>query len=223
MTPNKNTTTPRGKRIGNPEDVAAKGELTPAAANQSALIAELRELILSARQSVAQTVNSTLTMLYWQIGRRIRQDVLQSKRAGYGEQIVATLGRQLERDFGRGFGEKNLHRMIQFATVFPDETIVAALRRQLGWTHFKALISLNDPLKRDFYAEMCRIEQWSRRTLEKKISGMLFERTALSKKPDKLMDLDKRVIHLASYLNKMLPRKQLEKKLHASIDQEKLT
>jgi predicted nuclease of restriction endonuclease-like (RecB) superfamily len=151
------------------------------------LLTELRELILSARQAVAQTVNATLTMLYWEIGRRIRQDVLKSKRAGYGEQIVAALGRQLERDFGRGFGEKNLHRMIQFATVFPDEKIVAALRRQLGWTHFKAIIALNDPLKRDFYAEMCRIEQWSTRTLEKKIGGMLFERTALSKKPDKLM------------------------------------
>ena len=132
-------------------------------------------------------MNSTLTVLYWEIGRRIRQDVLKSKRAGYGEQIVAALGRQLEQDFGRGYGEKNLRRMIQFATVFPDEKIVAALRRQLGWTHFKAIIALDDPLKRDFYAEMCRLEQWSTRTLDKKIQSMLFERTALSKKPDKLI------------------------------------
>ena len=151
------------------------------------LLTEVRDLILSARQSVAQTVNSTLTVLYWEIGRRIRQDVLKTKRAGYGEQIVAALGRQLEQDFGRGYGEKNLRRMIQFATVFPDEKIVAALRRQLGWTHFKAIIALDDPLKRDFYAEMCRLEQWSTRTLDKKIQSMLFERTALSKKPDKLI------------------------------------
>jgi len=154
------------------------------------LLSELRELIVAARQNVAQVVNSALTMLYWEIGRRIRQDVLKSKRAGYGEQIVAALGRQLERDFGRGFGEKSLHRMIQFATAFPDEKIVAALRRQLGWTHFKAIIPIDDPLKREFYAEMCRIEQWSTRTLEQKISGMLFERTALSRKPKKLAAME---------------------------------
>ena len=167
--------------------VANAADAVPPAGEAKILLTEVRELILSARQSVAQTVNSTLTMLYWEIGRRIRQDVLQAKRADYGAQIVAALGRQLERDFGRGFGEKNLHRMIQFAAVFPDETIVAALRRQLGWTHFKAIITLDDPLKRDFYAEMCRMEQWSTRTLNQKIQSMLFERTALSKKPEKLM------------------------------------
>jgi len=154
------------------------------------LLSELREIILSTRQTVAQGVNSALAALYWEIGRRIRQDVLKSKRAGYGELIVAALGRQLEREFGRGFGEKNLHRMIQFAVVFPDEKIVAALRRQLGWTHFKTIIPMADPLKRDFYTEMCRIERWSTRTLEKKIDGMLFERTALSKKPEKLAAME---------------------------------
>ena len=57
----------------------------------------------------------------------------------------------------------------------------------MGWTHFRQIIYLDDPLKRDFYAEMCRIERWSTRTLEKKIGGMLFERTALSKKPKELI------------------------------------
>jgi predicted nuclease of restriction endonuclease-like (RecB) superfamily len=94
------------------------------------------------------------------------------------------VGRLLASEFGRGFGEKNLWRMIQFAEVFPDEEIVATLRRQLGWTHFRILIPLKDPLKRDFYAEMCRVERWSTRTLAKKISSMLFERTAISKKPE---------------------------------------
>jgi len=163
---------------------------TPVRPGAKGLLTEVRQMILVTRQTVAQGVNSALATLYWEIGRRIRQDVLKSKRAGYGEQIVAALGRQLEREFGRGYGEKNLHRMIQFATVFPDEKIVAALRRQLGWTHFKAIIPIADPLKRDFYAEMCRLERWSTRTLEKKIGGMLFERTALSKKPAKLAALE---------------------------------
>ena len=86
------------------------------------------------------------------MGRRIRQDILKEKRAEYGEKIVAALGRQLEVEFGRRFSEKNLRRMVQFAEVFPDEKIVAALRRQLGWTHFRTLIPIDDPLKRDFYA-----------------------------------------------------------------------
>jgi len=151
------------------------------------LLKDLRALILAARENVAQNIKSALVVLYWQIGSRIRKDILKEQRAGYGERIVSALGRQLAREFGRGFSIKSLWHMIRFAETFPDERIVSALRRQLSWTHFKAVIYLDDPLKRDFYAEMCRIEKWNTRTLQKKIGGMLFERTALSKKPDQLI------------------------------------
>jgi predicted nuclease of restriction endonuclease-like (RecB) superfamily len=151
------------------------------------LLKDLRELIATARQDVARQVNSTLVLLYWRIGQRIRQDFLKEKRAEYGEQIVSAVSRELAVEFGPGFSEKNLWHMIRFAEVFPDEGILSAVRRELSWTHFKQIIYLDDPLKRDFYAEMCRLERWSTRTLEKKISGMLFERTALSKKPEKLI------------------------------------
>jgi predicted nuclease of restriction endonuclease-like (RecB) superfamily len=160
------------------------------AASPKALLSDVRELILSVRSQVAQTVNAGLTMLYWQIGQRIRQDVLKEKRAEYGEKIVSALGRQLEKEFGRGFSEKTLRHAVRFAEVFPDESIVSALRRQLGWTHFKSIIYLDDRLKRDFYAEMCRVERWNTRTLAKKIGGMLFERTALSRKPAKLAEME---------------------------------
>ena len=99
---------------------------------------------------------------------------------------MPTLSAQLIKEFGVGFNEKNLRRMVQFAETFPDEQIVVTVSRQLGWSHFVAIIPLDDDLKRDFYAEMCRIERWSVRTLRQKISGMLFERTALSKKPVEL-------------------------------------
>jgi predicted nuclease of restriction endonuclease-like (RecB) superfamily len=151
-----------------------------------ALLAEVRELILEARRGVAQAIDSGLTMLYWSVGRRIREDILKEKRAGYGEQIVSALSAQLEGEFGKGFGKRNLFRMIRFAEVFPETRIVSALRTQLGWTHIRRIIALDDPLKRDFYAEMCRVERWSTRTLDKKIDSMLFERTALSRKPAKL-------------------------------------
>lgn len=97
------------------------------------------------------------------------------------------MGRQLEIEFGRGFGEKSLRHMIRFAEAFPDWEIVSALLRQLSWTHFLSIIYLKDPLQRDSYAEMCRIEHWSTRTLQERIQSMLFERTALSKKPDALI------------------------------------
>jgi predicted nuclease of restriction endonuclease-like (RecB) superfamily len=153
-----------------------------------ALLNDLRSLINDARQNVARQVNSTLVMMYWQVGRRIREDILKEKRAEYGQEIVAAVGRQLEREFGRGFEKRNLFRMIRFAEVFPDIPIVSALRTQLGWTHFRQIIPMNDPLKRDFYAEMCRIERWSTRTLEHKISHLLYERTAVAKKPEKVIE-----------------------------------
>ena len=84
-------------------------------------------------------------------------------------------------DYGNNFNEKNLRRMIQFAEVFPDKEIVVTLLRQLSWSHFIALIPLKNDLQRDFYAKMCRVERWSVRTLRKKIDGMLYERTAISK------------------------------------------
>ena len=106
------------------------------------MLADVRDMIFLARQSAAQTMNATLTTLYWQIGRRICRDILQEKRAEYGERIVSALGTQLTREFGRGFGTRNLFRMARFAEVFPDIKIVSALRTQLGWTHFRQIIAL---------------------------------------------------------------------------------
>jgi hypothetical protein len=147
------------------------------------LLTDLRQMILEARVSVARAVNSGLVTLYWHVGRRIRQDILKEKRAEYGQKIVSALGTQLSMEFGRGYSRRNLFQMVRFAEVFPDPQIVQAVPAQLSWTHLVEIIRLDDPLKRDFYTQMCRIERWSTRTLEKKIGGMLFERTALSKKP----------------------------------------
>jgi hypothetical protein len=166
--------------------ISVSGE-SPAAASQHqvvTLIRDLGQMIESARGQIAVAANAALTTLYWQLGYRVRTEVLQGQRAEYGSQIVAAVGRQLEVRHGRGFSEKNLWRMVQFAEMFPEREIVATLLRQLGWTHFRLLIPIKDTLKRDFYAEMCRIERWSTRELRHKIDGMLYERTALSKKPE---------------------------------------
>ena len=148
------------------------------------LVADLRQLIADARLRVAAAINAELTGLYWQVGKRIHQEILGSQRAEYGEEIVSSLSRQLTADFGRGFSAKNLRHMVRLAQAFPNEAIVSALRRQLSWSHLKALIYLDDPLKRDFYIELCRLEGWSSRQLQDRMQSLLFERSALSKKPD---------------------------------------
>uniref|UniRef100_UPI003F60A1AE PDDEXK nuclease domain-containing protein n=1 Tax=Dickeya chrysanthemi TaxID=556 RepID=UPI003F60A1AE len=109
---------------------------------------------------------------------------LEGRRADYGEEVVLTLAAQLVKEYGSSFAVKNLRRMVQCATTFPDEQIVVSLIRQLSWTHFIALIPLKDPLQRDYYAQMASAERWSVRMLRERIDSMLYERTALSKKPD---------------------------------------
>jgi predicted nuclease of restriction endonuclease-like (RecB) superfamily len=159
----------------------------PANAEIATLARELGEMIEAAQRQVAQVVNAALTTLYWQLGHRVRTEILQGRRAEYGTKMVAAVGQQLEARHGRGFGEKSLRHMVRFVAAFPDADIISALRRQLTWSHFKQLIYVEDSLKREFYAEMCRIEGWSTRVLAQKIDGMLYERTALSKKPEHLV------------------------------------
>ncbi len=148
------------------------------------LFGEIRRLIDDSRQQVAVTVNATITTLYWQIGKKINEEILQNTRAEYGKQIVATLSHQLTNEYGRGWGEKQLRHCMRFAEPFPDNQIVYALRRQLSWTHIRMLIFIDNPLKREFYIEMCKIENWFSRQLQERIHSMLYERTAISKKPE---------------------------------------
>jgi predicted nuclease of restriction endonuclease-like (RecB) superfamily len=125
--------------------------------------------------------------MYWRIGKRIHAEVLGGERAGYGEEILPTLSAELVPFYGRGFSARNLWRMVQFAEAVPDEQIVDTLLTRMSWSHFQELLPLKQPLQREFYAEMCRIEGWSVRTLRERIDSMLYERTALSKKPDELI------------------------------------
>lgn len=153
---------------------------------EESLLAEIQEMIEASRKQVSQVVNVALTMLYWNIGKRILQEVLNEERAAYGEQIIGSISHQLVVRYGSQYHEKKLRRMIQFARVFPEKEIVVTLSRQLSWSHFILLIPFKKDLKRDFYIEMCRLERWSVRTLRQKIRSMLFERTVISQKPEEL-------------------------------------
>ena len=126
--------------------------------------------------------------MYWHIGERINRDVLGNQRAEYGKQIVASVSRQLQEEYGpKGFDAKNIHRMMQFAQKFPEEQIVASLMRQLSWTHFLQVLPMKEALQREFYLTLAASERWSVRRLRKEIDGMLYELTAISSKPDELI------------------------------------
>jgi hypothetical protein len=146
------------------------------------LLGDLRSLIESARIRVAGGVNAEMVLLYWDIGERVRKEILNDSRAAYGKHVVKILSDQLVMQYGTGFTRTNLFNMIRFAEIFPERTIIHTLCGQLSWSHFRLLIYIEDPLARGFYTEMCRLERWSVRTLQAKIQGMLFERTALLKK-----------------------------------------
>jgi predicted nuclease of restriction endonuclease-like (RecB) superfamily len=148
------------------------------------LITDLRGLVHSARARAAVSVNSELVMLYWSMGQRIRQDVLHDERGEYGEHVITQLASGLTAEFGKGFSRPTLFRMVQFATLYTDEAIVSTLSRQLSWSHFLELMAVKTDLHRDFYTQFAVLEHWSVRTLRERIGALLFERTALSSKPE---------------------------------------
>ena len=135
------------------ETPASSGDLKPVASelslqchdNSDALLSDIRQLIVEARQQSAQVVNAALTLTYWKIGDRIRREILEQQRAAYGKQIVSTLSSQLVPEFGRSFAEKNLRRMLQFAGFYSNQGIVVTQSRQLSWRHFAAIL----PVKHD--------------------------------------------------------------------------
>ena len=112
-------------------------KINPTEIVSAELLGDLRQIIDSARSRVAATANYELTAMYWHIGDRINRDVLNNARAEYGKQIVSTLSTQLQQEYGtKGFEERTVRRMMQFAQLFPDFQIVSPLVSKLSWSHF---------------------------------------------------------------------------------------
>ncbi|MFN5139406.1 MAG: YhcG family protein, partial [Pseudanabaena sp.] len=138
----------------------------------------------------AVAINAEITLLYWQVGDRIQTEILQRQRAEYGKQIIATLSQQLTQTYGKGWSDRQLRYCVLIAEVFPDREILHTLSAKLSWSHLKLIIGIDDPLKRDFYIEITQLENWSVRQLQERINSMLFERTAISRKPEETIRHD---------------------------------
>ncbi len=150
----------------------------------NALFINICRIIDEAKQSVAVSANSALTMMYWHIGKTIDSYVLNGHRAEYGKQIVSTVSTQLTDIYGKDFTTRNLHRMVQFSQCFPEPEIVSALSTKLPWSHFMEVLPIKDAVAREFYVTMAASQQWSIRRMRKEIEAMLYERTLISRKPE---------------------------------------
>ena len=154
------------------------------------LLNDVRHMIEEARQRTAVVVNAEIRMLYWKVGKRINDEVLKGKRAEHGKEIISLLSQDLTMQFGSGWGIKHLRHCLNFASVFQSEQIVYTVCRQLSWSHIRLVVYMDDPLKREFYVEICKLEHWSVRQLQERINSMLYERTAISKKPEETIKQD---------------------------------
>jgi predicted nuclease of restriction endonuclease-like (RecB) superfamily len=154
-------------------------KMTTALVDQT-LFDELSAIIEQSRQQITIQTNSALTMLFWNVGRRINHEILHNKRAEYGRQIVVTLSRQLREKYGRNFEEKNIRRMLQFAEQFPENEIVVTLSRQLTWSHVIVLLPLKNYDAKLFYANVVAEEGLGVRELRKRIAIKEFERKSIA-------------------------------------------
>ncbi|MCB9233913.1 MAG: DUF1016 domain-containing protein [Bacteroidia bacterium] len=155
--------------------------------NDLTLFSDIRKIILDTQKRVSNSVNSAVILMNWKIGDLINRHILEGKRAAYGKNIIQSLSVALTQEFGSGYSRKNLFNCLRVAETFPDPEIVSSLSRKLSGTHLKTLAYIEDQLKRDFYVILAQREGWNTRALGEKIQSMLFERTAISKKPEQLI------------------------------------
>lgn len=148
------------------------------------LYTDISNMICKTKNAVMKQMNNSVISLYWNIGKKLTDEVLQGQKAQYGKNIIGELSDRLTVEYGKGFEKSSVFKMVKFYQEFSDYEKVATLSQQLTWSHFVELLPVEDELKRDFYAAMCKNENWSVRTLRERKKSMLYERTAISKKPE---------------------------------------
>ena len=148
-------------------------------ADVESVFSDISTMIYTAKNEVMMRVNTSVISLYWNIGKKLSDEVLQGKKAEYGKNIIGDLSERLTAEYGKGFEKSSVFKMVKFYQEFPEYEKVATLSQQLTWSHFVELLQIEDELKRDFYATMCKNENWSVRTLRKRkkqcyMNGLLY-------------------------------------------------
>ncbi|MBR5249990.1 MAG: DUF1016 family protein [Bacteroidales bacterium] len=176
-------------------------ELTDIKAEEQ-LFSDVCSIIEGTRNRIATYLNTEVCMTNWYVGKRIKEDVLKNQRAEYGKQILKNLASRLSEKYGTGWGVGKLKHCVRSAYLFTEEEIGYAVRSQLTWTHLRSLMGVKDELARTFYMEMCRMEHWDTRTLDDKIDTQLYERTAISRRPEEVI---KRELQNVKETNTLVP------------------
>ncbi len=166
------------------------------------LFIQIAALIHTSKENLNRSFNKELTMLNWQIGKHI-DETLANIEETYGLEIVATLSPLLMEQFGKGYTTSSLHRVRRFYKAFSKIKIVATQSPLLSWSHFIELTNVKNDLARSYYTELCKIEHWNVRELRERINSMLYERTVLSKKPEKLIKQEIKELQSKKSLQKM--------------------
>ena len=183
------------------KDFVAMQELTDIKAEEQ-LFSDVCGIIEGTRNRIASYLNTEVCMTNWYVGKRIKEDVLKNQRAEYGKQILKNLASRLSEKYGTGWGVGKLKHCVRSAYLFTEEEIGYAVRSQLTWTHLRSLMGVKDELARTFYMEMCRMEHWDTRTLDDKIDTQLYERTAISRRPEEVI---KRELQNVKETNTLVP------------------
>ncbi len=177
-------------------------ELIAKPQSEETLFGDVCQIIDGARSRIATYLNTEVCMTNWYVGKRIKEDVLFNQRAEYGKQVLKNLSARLTERYGRGWSEKHLRHCLRSAETFSEEEIVSATQRQLTWTHLKTLVYIKDSLERQFYAQMCVTEHWDTRTLDEKIDQQLYQRTAISRRPEEVI---RKELDASKQSNQLLP------------------
>ncbi len=165
------------------------------------LFEEIGQYIEQSKAKAIQVVNQELSLLNWKVGERIQRDVLQHKRADYGKQLIPKLSKYLTEKYGKGWSSQQLRHCLRFYEVFGTEEKLYTVCRELSWSHIRLLIYMDDELKRSFYLELARLEKWSVRRMQERIKSMLYERTALSRLPEKTIENDLKLLREEKQVN----------------------
>ena len=148
----------------------------------STFYADMKGIILNARNNAVRSVEYTRMMMYWHLGERIFVEEQSGRdRAEYGEYLIHTLSKELESEFGSGFSARQLERARKFYRLYPT---VTAVRPQLNWSQYRLLIGIDDDYKREYYELEAANHAWTGRELERQVNSLLYERLLMSNDKD---------------------------------------
>jgi predicted nuclease of restriction endonuclease-like (RecB) superfamily len=159
------------------------------------LLNDISRLVEGARRRAAKQVNTIIVQTYWEIGRLIVEDEQKGEeKANYGTELIVELSKDLTKRYGKGFSKSNLFLMRKFYSTYPPQKFQTVSGKfnngQIhSWSHYCELTTIKDDLARSFYEIESIKNNWSVRELKRQINSLLFERLALSKDKDNVMQL----------------------------------